>query len=139
MAMARFTKVYHTCLLAGLPMRETVASSAAASRSGTHPPGRSPPRKRHSNWAARWARSSSPAAPSRPPSPAPTPPPRKSGGLDKDLARWSLLYQEEASRATKALSMAVPKLFYALIVAFIVWKIISFWSGYYGMLEELSR
>jgi type II secretory pathway component PulF len=63
----------------------------------------------------------------------------EAGGLDEDLARWALVYQDDASRAAKALSVAVPKIFYGLIVAFIVWQIISFWSGYYGMLEDLSE
>lgn len=138
MAMARFTKVYHTCLLAGLPMKETVASAARASGSGLIAQagrrlsealdlGRAlgPEFVACGAFPSAFARSYATA--------------EEAGGLDDDLARWSLVYQDDASRAAKALSVAVPKLFYALIVAFIVWQVISFWSGYYGMIEELSQ
>ena len=138
MAMARFTMVYHTCLLAGLPMRETVAGAADASRSGLiigagrrlagileqgGPLG--PEFIACRAFPNAFARSYATA--------------EEAGGLDQDLARWSALYQDEASQATKALSVTIPKFFYALIVIFVVWKIIIFWSGYYGILEELGE
>ncbi len=138
MAMARFTKVYHSCLLAGLSMKETVATAANVSRSGIireagdrlakaleHGGPLGPEFVACGAFPRAFARSYATA--------------EESGSLDKDLARWSLVYQDDASRATKALSVAIPKILYALVVAFIVWKIIGFWSGYYGMLEELGN
>ena len=138
MAMARFTKVYHTCLLAGLPMRETVATAAKVSGSGMiraagrrlaatldHGGPLGPEFIACGAFPGAFARSYATA--------------EESGALDGDLARWSLFYQDEASRATRALSVAIPKLFYALMVAFVVWKVIGFWSGYYGMIEDLTE
>ena len=138
MAMARFTRVYHTCLLAGLPMRETVATAADASRSGIirragrrlaaaldHGQPLGPVFAACGAFPAAFARSYATA--------------EQAGGLDNDLARWSQVYQDEAARAVAALAAAAPRLLYALVVAFVAWKIISFWSGYYGMLDELTR
>jgi type II secretory pathway component PulF len=138
MAMARFTMVYHTCLLAGLPMRETVASATTASRSGLIiEAGRRLGKTLEQGGplgAEFVACGAFPGAFARSYATA-----EEAGGLDRDLARWSALYHDDASRATKALSVALPKFFYALIVVFVVWRIISFWSGYYGMIEELSE
>ncbi len=138
MAMARFTKVYHTCLLAGLPMRETVETAADASRSGRiRQAGRvmaealkeggalGPHFVSSGAFPPAFARSYATA--------------EEAGGLDKDLARWSTVYQEDAARGIKAVAVAVPKVLYGLVMAFVVWKILSFWSGYYGMLEGLGE
>lgn len=136
MAMARFTKVYHTCLLAGLSMKETVASATKVSGSGIirkaghHLAGALD--QGRSLGAEFIACGAFPSAFARSYATA-----EESGGLDQDLARWSLVYQDDATQASKALSVAIPKFFYAIVVAFVVWKVISFWSGYYGMIEEL--
>jgi type II secretory pathway component PulF len=138
MAMARFTKVYHSCLLAGLSMKETVATAVDVSRSGVirragrrlaevlgHGGPLGPEFIACGAFPSAFARSYATA--------------EESGSLDKDLARWSRVYQDDASRAAKALSVAIPKILYALVVAFVAWKIIDFWSDYYGMLEELGN
>jgi len=138
MAMARFTKVYHSCLLAGISMKETVATAVGVARSGVirqagrrlaealeHGGPLGPEFIACGAFPPAFARSYATA--------------EESGSLDKDLARWSLVYQDDASRATKALSVAIPKILYALVVAFVAWKIIAFWTGYYGMLNELGE
>lgn len=137
MAMARFTKVYHTGLLAGLPMRETVATATQAAHSGTiREAGRAiekaavegnrlgPEFLASDAFPQAFARSYATA--------------EEAGGLDKDLARWSTVFQEDAQRATKALAVAVPKVIYFLMLIFVAWKVISFYSGYYGALEQIG-
>ncbi len=138
MAMARFTKVYHTCLLAGLPMRETVQTSADASRSGKiRQAGHAMAEALKEGGALGPLFVSSGAFPSAFARSYATA--EEAGGLDRDLARWSKVYEGEAASGIKAVSVAVPKVLYGLVMAFVVWKILSFWSGYYGMLEGLGE
>ena len=62
----------------------------------------------------------------------------ESGMLDKDLLRWAKVFEDDAASSVRTLSVVLPKLGYALIVCFVVWKLVSFYSGYYGSLEELG-
>ncbi len=138
MAMARFTRVWHIGVLAGLPVVETARMAGEASRSGGI--GKASrdlaaaaeagealgPRMLAADAIPReFARAYAIA--------------EETGGLDKDLARWAGIFEDEARRGMQAVSAVLPKLAYFLIVAFIAWKLISFYSGYYGMLEELSE
>ena len=61
----------------------------------------------------------------------------ESGSLDKDLARWSRVYQEDAARTVKTASNVVSKLVYFLVLLFIGWTVIKAYSGYYGMMNDL--
>ncbi|MDB6080123.1 MAG: ral secretion pathway protein [Akkermansiaceae bacterium] len=131
MAMARFTKVYHVCILAGLSISESARTASTASQSGkiraagkqlaiTAEAGdRLGPLFISSGaFPKAFARSYSTA--------------EESGGLDKDLARWAGVYQENASQSTKLLATAVPKLVYLLVMVYIAYQIISFYMGQYG-------
>ncbi len=137
MAMARFTKVYHTGVLAGLPMVETVTMAADASHSGII-------RAAGKTLAARAAAgeflgpgfvdsSAFPSAFARSYATA-----EEAGGLDKDLERWSKVYQEDAVRGSKAVAVALPKIFYGIVLIFVAWKIIGFYSGYAEMLDNIG-
>lgn len=138
MAMARFTKVYHTCLLAGLSMQETVESACTASHSGVireagdvlqatlKEGGALGPKFIDSGaFPAAFARSYATA--------------EESGGLDKDLARWSNLYHEEAVRSVKSASNLVSKGVYFLVLLFVAATIIRIYSGYFDMLESITE
>lgn len=138
LALARFTRVYHTCLLAGLPMQETVATASTASQSGRiREAGRQLADKLTTGdklgpvfiasgaFANAFARSYATA--------------EESGMLDRDLARWSELFKEDALRGARRVSAAIPKLFYALAVIFVVWKILGFYQGYYRTIETLGE
>jgi len=137
MAMARFARVYHTGLLAGLSMRETVEISLDATQSGVlREAGRDllvtaeagsalgPAFARQEAFPSEFARSYETA--------------EEAGGLDDDLARWAKYYQEDAIHRVKVAAAAVPKVFYAIILAFVAWKIISFFMGYYNMLDHIE-
>lgn len=138
LALARFTRVYHICLLAGLPMQETAASSVNASQSGLI-------REAGQQLAATLKIGdklgpvfiASPAFPNAFARSYATA--EESGMLDKDLARWANLFQQDALRGAKRVSAAIPKIFYALVVIFVVWKILGFYQGYYRTLETLGE
>lgn len=137
MAMARFTKVYHTCVLAGLSMSEAAETSGEASRSGAL-------RKTGLDLAAAaregemlgprfieanvfpkaFARSYATA--------------EEAGGLDRDLARWSKLFEQNAAESARTLSVIAPKLLYLLILAFLVWQILGFYSGYLEAIDSIG-
>lgn len=138
MAMARFTKVYHTCLLAGLSMQETVETACDASHSATirhagkqlaavlkggGPLG--PTMMSCGAFPSAFARSYATA--------------EESGSLDKDLARWSAVYQEDAARGAKTTSAVISKGVYFAVLLYVAWTIISIYSGYFGILKELTE
>ena len=138
MALARFTKVYHTAVLAGLSMKETVSMAVDASHSGViREAGRTLLARADEGGAlgpefigcgafpSAFARSYATA--------------EEAGGLDKDLDRWAKVYQEDAARGAKAVAVFLPKICYAVVVVFVVWKILGFYSGYYESLEHLGE
>jgi type II secretory pathway component PulF len=139
MAMARFCKVYHSCLLAGIPMTETVAVSSSASHSAVlRQAGKTLEQdaKTGNALGPRFiAQSAFPKTFARSYMTG-----EEAGTLDKDLARWASLYQTEAEASSKLLAAVVPKVLYFFILGFVAWKIISFFNGYYGrMLEMLDQ
>lgn len=138
MAMARFCKVYHSCLLAGISMIETVtlATSAAHSglignagkilleaiRSGTS---LGPTFIAQNAFPKTFARSYTTG--------------EEAGTLDQDLARWATLFQAEAAASAKSLAVVVPKTLYFFILIFVGWKIVSFFNAYYnGIFDQLD-
>lgn len=62
-----------------------------------------------------------------------------SGKLDVSLDRLSSLYREEGSRKLRQVAAWTPKLVYFLIVILIAWRVVSFWSGYYGQLGDVMK
>jgi type II secretory pathway component PulF len=137
MSMARFTRVYHTGLLAGLSMNETVAISLDASQSGVvREAGRDllvtaetggplgPVFSRHGAFPPAFARSYETA--------------EEAGGLDHDLARWVKYFQEDAVQRVQVAAATIPKVIYAVILIFVAWKIVSFFLGYYNMLDHIE-
>jgi len=139
MAMARFCKVYHSCLLAGISMSETAQVASSASQSGMiRAAGKRLVKTAlagSSLGPAFVADGAFPNAFSRSYSTG-----EEAGTLDKDLARWAKLFQTEAEAGARSLSIIIPKLLYFFILGFVAWKIIGFFNGYYGgMLEELER
>lgn len=138
LAMARFCQVYHACLLAAIPMRETVRVSAGAARSG---------RLRRAGKSLETA-----AADGRALGPAFLAErafPREfsrayasgeeAGTLDVDLERWTRRFGQAADDAMSTAAIMLPKLMYFAIVAYVAWQIIGFFAGYYGMLESIGE
>ncbi|GAA5481389.1 type II secretion system F family protein [Haloferula sargassicola] len=135
LALARFARVYHAALLAGLPMRETVRMAGEASQSGqlAAAAGRIEAAVREGGavgpmlaaepvFPKAFARSYATA--------------EESGKLDEDMDRWAKHFAADSIERVSRLSVVLPKLGYALIVAFVVWKILAFYAGYYGAIEK---
>jgi len=137
LAMARFTKVYHAGLLAGLSMGETATMAGDAASSGRIREAskrlKATAKKGKALGPVFIAEKAFPRAFAKSYASA-----EESGMLDKDLLRWAKVFEEDASSRVRTLSVVLPKLGYALIVCFVVWKLVSFYSGYYGSLEELG-
>jgi type IV pilus assembly protein PilC len=138
MAMARFCRVYHSCLLAGIPMTETVKLSSEASQSGmirgageqlalTAKAGQAlgPQFLAADAIPKAFARSYSTG--------------EEAGTLDDDLGRWANVFQSDAESSTKQVGVMLPKLLYALIVVFVGWKIINFFNSYYAQLDNIGN
>lgn len=138
MAMSRFCKVYHSCLLAGISMIETVTLASSAAQSGLiRDAGKSildAARSGTSLGPAFIAQDAFPKTFARSYTTG-----EEAGTLDTDVARWANLFQAEAAASTKNLAVVVPKVLYFFILIFVGWKIVSFFNGYYsGILEQLD-
>ena len=139
MAMARFCKVYHSCLLASISMVETVQVASSAAHSGLIlDAGKRLEKTAHAGRAlgpAFVAEHVFPKAFARSYTTG-----EEAGTLDKDLARWSKLFQAEAENSAKTLAVVIPKVLYFFILGFVAWKIVSFFNGYYsGILEQMDQ
>lgn len=137
LSMARFTKVYHACLLAGISMGETAemageAASSATLRAATlemqaavkEGSALGPVMVKERAFPRAFAKSYMSS--------------EQSGMLDKDLKRWGNLFEEKAASGVRMLAVVLPKLGYAIMVAFVFWKLIGFYSGYYKSLEDIG-
>ena len=138
LAMARFCKVYHSCVLAGMSMNETVGLAADASHSGViREAGAKLVKAAKAGTALGpqfMADEAFPKAFARSYSTG-----EEAGTLDTDLARWSKVFQNDAESSAKTMSVMVPKLLYFLILGFVAWKIVGFYGDYYNnMLDQLK-
>jgi type II secretory pathway component PulF len=60
-----------------------------------------------------------------------------SGQLDDTLRRLHEYYQEEGSRKLHALAQWTPRVIYLGVVLMIAYKIVQFWSGYFGQIQNV--
>jgi type IV pilus assembly protein PilC len=138
LAMARFCKVYHSCVLAGISMNETVQLAADASHSGAI--------REAGKKLSKVAKAGTALGPQFVADPAFSKTFARSystgeeaGTLDKDLANWSKLFQVEAEASARMVSVMVPKVLYFFILMFVAWKIVGFYGGYYSTLEQIGE
>jgi len=138
MALSRFTKVYHIGLLAGLSMEETLGTSLKASESGVlRDEGKAllerlktgerlgPKLIEAKGFPKVFSRSYATG--------------EEAGTLDKDLERWAIYFQDEATQSIRTVSVMLPKILYGLVLIFIVWKILGFYNGYLEVLEGIGE
>jgi len=138
LAMARFCKVYHSCVLAGISMNETAHLASVASHSGViREAGKKlvqvakagnaigPQLMADGAFPKAFARSYSTG--------------EEAGTLDKDLARWAKVFQADAESSAKTMSVMFPKVLYFLILGFVAWKIVGFFGSYYSSLELIGQ
>jgi type II secretory pathway component PulF len=62
-----------------------------------------------------------------------------SGTLDDSLLRLYRLHQERGVSQFRAVAEWTPKLVYFVIIGFIVWRILSFWFGYFGQIGQVLQ
>jgi type IV pilus assembly protein PilC len=138
LAMAGFCKVHHICLLAAIPMRQTVRMAADASHSGmiiaagnhleqTVEQGQllGPAMLSEPSFPKTFARSYATG--------------EAAGTLDKDLEHWGRLFLTNAEVGARSLSTVLPKALYFIIMIYVGWKIYGFYTGYYdGLLKQLE-
>ncbi|MEY4245183.1 MAG: hypothetical protein RLZZ245_2768 [Verrucomicrobiota bacterium] len=137
-ALARFCKVYHTCLLAGISMEETVKLASDASQSACIREAGERLRVRAKSGnplgPAFLLEAAFPKAFSRTYSTG-----EEAGTLDADLARWASLTREKAESSAKTASTMLPKVLYFGILGFVAWRVVGFYEGYYSaILEQLE-
>ena len=137
MAMARFCKVYHSCVLAGITMSETVQISSSASQSalirGAGKRLENAAREGNALGPHFIADEAFPKAFARSYSTG-----EEAGTLDKDLARWAGFFQTEAEASAKTLAVMIPKVLYFFILIFVGWKIVQFFNFYYGQMDNID-
>lgn len=138
LAMARFCKVYHFCLLAGISMGETAQLASGAAQSGLiRAAGKRLEQVAKAGGAlgpAFMTETAFPKAFARSYSTG-----EEAGTLDTDLASWSKLFQDDAASSAKTMSVMLPKLMYFLILAFVAWKVVGFYGGYYESLDRIGE
>ena len=138
LAMARFTKVYHMGILAGLSMVETAQTAARAAQSATLGEA-----GRALAVAAGEGRQLGPlmlATPAFPKAFARSyATAEQSGTLDKDLERWSVVFQSDAARAAATLATASTSLLYASVLCFVAWSVCSFYLSYFNALQHIGE
>ena len=61
------------------------------------------------------------------------------GQLDETLARLRAFYQEEGAGKLRLVAEWTPRLFYFAIVLMIAYRVVSFYAGYYGQLNDVLR
>lgn len=61
------------------------------------------------------------------------------GQLDQTLIRLHQLYHEEGSRKLRAIAAWTPKLIYFGIVFMIAWRVVSFYKGYFDMVNDAIK
>jgi type IV pilus assembly protein PilC len=135
LAMARFCKVYHSCVLAGISMSEAAALASGASCSGAiRQAGARLVQVAKSGEALGPRFLAEPAFPKNFARSYATG--EQAGTLDSDLGRWSKLFQDEAESSVKTGAVMLPKLLYFFILGFVAWKVVGFYGGYYESIFE---
>ena len=138
MAMSRFCKVYYACLMASISMVETVRVSSESAQAGMiRRAGKrigvvaaegnllGPQFIAEDAFPSGFARSYATG--------------EEAGSLDTDMGNWSRKFQENAESAMKMASVMVPKILYFFIMAYVAWKIIGFFTGYYSELDSIGE
>ena len=137
-AMARFCRVYHGCLMAGMPVADTLRAALDAAGSGVL----------HGASGALFdcvekGDLLGPVFLSEPAFPRMFSLVYSSGEdagtLDTDLQRMSDQFQAEAKQSIRAAAEAFPKLITFAVMGYAIYKIASFYGGYFSAMRSLSE
>ncbi|MBL9132135.1 MAG: type II secretion system F family protein, partial [Verrucomicrobiaceae bacterium] len=134
-ALARFCQVFHACLLAGMRMTECMLLSGEASHSGVLRLASEDAAKKIAageliagamadvhGFPMVFVHSVATA--------------EEAGTLDREMNSWAAAEMIEAQDALQRATAWLPKVFYAFVVVYVVYRILSMVAGYYG---EIGR
>ncbi len=136
-ALARFTRVAHSAMLAAVRPQEWVRLAGEAAGSGRFFEG--------SRRAAELVAEGNPVAsslrmgggfPKRFVDALDTA--EEAGALDHELERWARLEAGEAQVAMERAAVWLPRVLYVVIVLYVAWRIVSMMVGIYGPLLEAT-
>lgn len=138
-ALARFSQVFHSGLLAALRMSECARMAGEASQSGSM----------HAGTEAAAASVDTGETLSRSLAEGGGFPStflngvataEEAGTLDREMQRWATVETENAKSALARAAAILPMVAYGLVVAYVAWRIIGMVFGYYsGILQQLER
>lgn len=134
-ALARFSQVFHACLLAGMRMTECMRLSGEAAHSGVL-------RQASEDAAKKIAQGEMIAGAMADVHGFPitfvhsVATAEEAGTLDREMNSWAAAEMIEAQESLQRASDWLPKIFYAGVVMYVGWRIITMVSGYYG---EIGR
>lgn len=130
-ALARFSQVFHACLLASMRITETMQLAGSASHSGL---------LRHAarDAAQRIAAGETISGAMADVHGFPVvfvhgiATAEESGTLDHEMNRWAAAESIEAGDAVQRAAQWLPKIAYGVVVMYVVYRIIGMMSGFYG-------
>ncbi len=135
-AMARFCQVSHACLLAALNMSETVRLAGRASQSGRL--------SRGAEAAAEYIEAGHQLGESLAESGVfelgfvhGIATAEEVGKIDEEMARWSTAETLEAHQAIESAAQWLPKMGYAVVVVFVVYRIVTMMQGIYAPILQM--
>ncbi len=137
-ALARFSQVFHACLLASMRMTESMLLAGSASHSGM---------LRHASRdaALRIAAGETIAGAMADVHGFPlvfvhgVATAEESGTLDHEMNRWAAAETIEAGDAVQRAAQWLPKIAYGTVVLYVVYRIFVMLSGYAGMLKQIEN
>ena len=134
-ALARFAQVFHACLLAGMRMTECMRLSGEAAHSGVLRQAAEEAAKKIAQgemiagamadvhgFPISFVHSIATA--------------EEAGTLDREMNSWAAAEMIEAQESLQVASSWLPKIFYAGVVLYVAYRILSMAFGYYG---EIGR
>jgi type II secretory pathway component PulF len=137
-ALARFSQVFHACLLASMRMTECMLLAGGASHSGM---------LRHASRdaAQRIAAGETIAGAMADVHGFPlvfvhgTATAEEAGTLDHEMNRWAAAEAIEAGDAVQRAAQWLPKIAYGIVVMYVAYRIITMMTGYYGgMMKQIE-
>lgn len=141
-ALARFSQVMQTCLLAALKFPDALRLAGGASQSAMF-------RDAAESVAVKIEAGGGFAASLRVTGGFPQQfvhsmeIAEQSGTLDVELGRWATMESQLAAHAQDRAAEWIPRIFYILVVLFVAWRVIGMFSGYYrtlgGAMDELDK
>lgn len=134
-ALARFSQVFHACLLAGMSMTECMRLSGEAAHSGMlHQAAKDAARKIANGEMIGGAMADVHGFPTSFVHTVTTA--EESGTLDREMNSWAASEMIEAQEALQRASTWLPKLFYTVVTLYVSCRIIQTAASHYG---EIGR